>query len=135
MESHQAPLLIAAATDRAAGPAKWISLGCALLFFVLTAASTRAQSTASVTLAWDPSVSTNVAGYRVYYGEENDWFQYSQNAGPLTATTIRNLEGGLTYFFTVVAYTVTGVESDPSEEVFYMAPGGLPPNLPPTLDP
>ena len=110
-------------------------MGCALLFFVLTGASTRAQSTATVTLAWDSSVSTNVAGYRVYYGEESSWFQYSQNAGPLTTTTIRNLEGGLTYFFTVVAYTITGVESDPSEEVYYLAPGGLPPNLPPTLDP
>jgi hypothetical protein len=74
---------------------------------------------AQVSLAWNPSASINVAGYRVYYGTASRSYQFTNDAGNSTTTTISNLQEGTPYYFSVTAYDPTGVESSYSNEVAY----------------
>src|SRR6266481_969896 len=85
----------------------------------------------SVMLAWDPSVSTNVVGYHVYYGVGSRSYTNYVSVGG-TNTTISGLAGATTYFFTATAYDSNGIESDYSSETNYTTP--VPVNLPPTLN-
>jgi hypothetical protein len=72
-----------------------------------------------VSLAWNPSASTNVAGYRVHYGTASGSYQFTNNAGNSTTTTISNLQDGIPYYFAVTAYDPMGSESSYSNEVAY----------------
>jgi len=76
----------------------------------------------SVILAWDPSPSTNVAGYRVYYGPAAGNYTDRLDVGNVTTATVPNLQAGVTYYFVVTAYNAAGVESLPSNEVAYTVP-------------
>jgi hypothetical protein len=87
--------------------------------------STRA---AEVTLAWDPSIGPNVAGYRVIYGFESRRYLFVKDVGNVTVANIELPEGGTEYYFAVLAYNALKVPSPPSEEVSYI------PTLPPRLD-
>jgi hypothetical protein len=85
----------------------------------------------SVMLAWDPSVSTNVVGYRVYYGiGSRSYTNYVSVAG--TNATVSGLAGATTYYFTATAYDSNGIESDYSSETNYTTV--VPVNFPPTLN-
>ena len=86
----------------------------------------------SVTLAWDPSVSTTVAGYHIYCGGASATYTNTVDAGNSTNATISGLNEGGTYFFTVTAYDSSGMESDFSNEINYTIP--VTSNAPPTLD-
>jgi len=76
----------------------------------------------AATLSWTPPTTntdgtslTNLAGYNIYYGADpsslTNKIQVS-NAG-LTSYTVTGLGPG-THYFTISAYSVNGVESDPS---------------------
>ncbi len=78
-----------------------------------------AQTDASVTLAWDPSPDSTVAGYIVHYGNASGQYSASTNAGNVTTATVGDLQVGTPYFFAVTAYDTSGLESDPSNEVSY----------------
>ena len=70
----------------------------------------------TVTLAWDASVSTNVAGYRIYYGTNSRAYFCVTNAGlVLTQTVVLPHRGR--WFFAATAYDTNGLESDFSGEV------------------
>jgi hypothetical protein len=70
----------------------------------------------TVTLAWDASASTNVAGYRLYYGTNTGSYQFVTNAGPaLTQSVVLPHRGR--WFFAATAYDTDGLESDFSSEV------------------
>jgi sulfur relay (sulfurtransferase) complex TusBCD TusD component (DsrE family) len=73
----------------------------------------------SVTLAWDASTSTNIAGYRVYYGPASRTYTNTLTVGNATSTTISNLIAGATYYFTATTYDTDNLESDFSNEVGY----------------
>ena len=75
------------------------------------------QGEQRVTLAWNPSLGTGVAGYRLYYGPASRQYTHSIDAGTATTNTVSGLEDGVTYFYAVTAYTGSGVESDLSNEV------------------
>jgi FG-GAP-like repeat/Fibronectin type III domain len=78
----------------------------------------KAQTAASVTLAWNPpSDSSGVAGYRVYYGTSSGSYSESVNVGNTTTATVWNLAPGGIYYFVVSDYNSLGVESGPSNEV------------------
>jgi hypothetical protein len=81
-----------------------------------------AQNTQNVTLGWNPSSSTNVAGYRVYYGTTSGNYTSSTNVGNQLASGISGLQSALTYFFVVTAYDISNRESLPSNEVSYQIP-------------
>ena len=82
----------------------------------LVAAWAAAAGAQQVTLAWDASASTNVAGYRLYYGTNTGSYQFVTNAGPaLTQSVVLPHRGR--WFFAATAYDTNGLESDFSSEV------------------
>jgi len=70
----------------------------------------------SVGLAWDPSPSTNVIGYNVYYGVSSRVYTNLFTVGMATNCGVI-LDFGSEYYFAVTAFNVIGVESDYSSEV------------------
>ena len=73
----------------------------------------------SVTLAWDVDSDPTVVGYRLYYGTSSGSYTQNTDAGNGTTVTVTNLVLGHTYFFVVRAYNALGLESPPSNEVFF----------------
>ena len=88
---------------------KWLWTILALLW----AAAAGGQT---VTLAWDPSPSADVAGYRLYWGTNAGSYQWVTNAG-LALTQSVVLPHGGRWFFAATAYSTNGLESDFSSEV------------------
>jgi len=76
----------------------------------------------SVTLAWDPSPSANVAGYMIYYGTDGINFDSQTDAGTNTTWTVTGLEAGSTNYFEVVAYDTNDDQSLPSNVIEYTVP-------------
>ena len=73
--------------------------------------------TVSATLAWNPSIDPLVTGYKVYYGVVSQTYTNAIDVGNVTEVTISNLTEGVTYYFSVTAYIVLGIESPFSNEV------------------
>jgi hypothetical protein len=94
-----------------------------------------AQGLKSISLAWDPSTGPGVVGYTVQYGTNSRQYSDFLVVALSTTATIPNLVEGVSYFFAVSAYTVTGLESDPSEEIQYTVPLTPTTNGQPTLSP
>jgi hypothetical protein len=86
---------------------------------------------ADVTLAWDPNGEEDLAGYRIFYREEGQSYNYSDPAweGTETTCTIYDLDNETIYCFVVRAFDTSANESGDSNEVCYR------PNRPPVLDP
>jgi hypothetical protein len=72
---------------------------------------------AQANLAWDPAGSSDVAGYKVYYGTASGTYSQNVDVGNATSYTINNLTPGQTYYFTVAAYNAGGAQSGYSNEV------------------
>jgi hypothetical protein len=72
-----------------------------------------------VTLAWNPSPSTDVAGYRVYYGTASGVYTNSVDSVTGTNTTLTGLAAGTTYYFAATAVDANGDESPFSNETSY----------------
>jgi len=71
----------------------------------------------SATLAWNPSLSTNVAGYKIYYGGASEVYTNIINVGNVTNATIFGLTAGATYYFALTAYDSLANQSGFSTEV------------------
>ncbi len=99
---------------------KIISRGC-LIFSLVIFRISPAQAAPSITLKWDPSRASDVAGYRLYYGTSSRGYTQKLDIGSSTVTLVSNLSEGRTYFFAVTAYNA-GAESSPSNEVSYTVP-------------
>src|SRR5687767_11064656 len=87
----------------------------------MLANSAWAQTTRSVTLAWDQNPEPDIAGYRLHYGEATGVYTQSADAGSALTATVTDLTIGRTYFFVVTAYNTAELESLPSEEVSFTA--------------
>jgi hypothetical protein len=116
-----------------------VAMMCRRLFLVAAALLIARYSPAqTLSLTWDASPDTTVAGYRVYYGTESGVYPSQVDAGTNTSTIITGLAERGTYYFVVTAYTADGLESLPSNEVSYfvpfLGPATAPPSQPPTLD-
>ena len=85
----------------------------------------------SVTLAWDPNAETDLAGYNTYWGSQSGNYTNKVNVGKVTTNTVSGLVAGVTYYFAVTAYNTSALESDFSNEISYLVPGGT--NTPPTI--
>jgi fibronectin type 3 domain-containing protein len=76
-------------------------------------------------LSWNASSSSDVVGYRVYWGTGSG--SYAQphgsgvNTGSATGYTVTGLSVGRTYYFAVTAYDAAGNESAFSGEVSKVA--------------
>ena len=84
--------------------------------------------TAQVTLAWDPNREADLAGYRLYRGRSSGVFDRTVDVGNVTTFTDGDLQTEVAYYYVVTAYNTAGLESDPSNEVSFLAP-----NAPPTI--
>ena len=69
----------------------------------LLALGAAAQTASSVTLAWDPSPDSGVAGYAVKYGTTRGSYTARLDVGLQTTATVTTLQQGLTYFFVATA--------------------------------
>ena len=88
----------------------------------VTQPTTPPATSGTATLTWTPPVSntdgsalTDLAGYHIYYGTSPSTLSTVIDVGsPGTLTyTVNNLSSG-TWYFSVAAYTTTGLESSPS---------------------
>lgn len=103
---------------------RYVVIGIILLL-VIAGILTNANA-GDVTLEWDPNTETDLAGYRIYYGNAARpldatpmTFQYSAVVDVKNVTTfkIENLADG-TWYFAATAYNTAGLESLYSNEVF-----------------
>lgn len=79
-----------------------------------------------VELAWDPSSSTNVVGYKLYWGGATGDYTNSASVGPVTNSVLADLSPGDVYFFAATAVDSLGRESRFSNEVTWTAPTNAP---------
>jgi len=84
---------------------------------------------ADVTLAWDPSPTQGVTGYRLYYGTSSGTYNKNVDVKNVTTYKLTGLQDGVTYYFVVKAYNADS-ESAPSNEV--AKPFDLPAPAPPS---
>ena len=108
------------------------SLLAVLCLLAVSSVGTRAQN--SVNLAWDPNSESDLAGYIVRYGVASGHYTNSTTVGKTTTAVISGLVSGVTYYFVVVAYNTSNLQSDPSNEVTTsFTPPPPSSNTPPTL--
>lgn len=94
-----------------------IAIGFTYFLFANSAAA------GNLNFAWDASTSTNVAGYKIYYGPTSKNYTSSIDAGNKTAQQVTGLTDGAKYFFAVTAYNSgKTVESATSNEVTATVP-------------
>ncbi len=71
----------------------------------------------SVIIQWLPNKETDLAGYKVYYGNASRSYSKVIGTGRATECQISDLQAGRKYFFAVTAYDTAGNECSFSEEV------------------
>jgi fibronectin type III domain protein len=88
---------------------------------------------AQIRLTWTPSttkadgtLATDVAGYRIYYGQASGKYSFVKTVGHQPSAGIVGLVPGRTYYFAVAAYDTAGTESSLSNEVSVVAPSTVP---------
>ncbi len=89
----------------------------------------QAGASPAITLTWDANEETDVAGYIIHWGVEPGVYPWQMDAMQSTSVTISEIEPGIAYFFTVTAYSVLGIESEPAAELAVIprvAPDGTP---------
>ncbi len=79
---------------------------------------------AQATLSLNPNSESDLAGYKVYYGNSSGSYNFNVDAGNQRSYTISNLVEGEVYFFAATAYDFSGNESGYSNEVSYDVPTG-----------
>jgi len=87
-----------------------------ILAFLLLFLFSAVAETAEITLAWDPNTETDLAGYKVHYGNAHRIYSAPIDVGNVTLFTIENLSAG-TYYLALTAYDTSGNESDLSYEI------------------
>ena len=80
---------------------------------------------ADVSLSWQPSSSTNVVGYNIYFGTSSGNYTGKIMVGNVATATISNLTCGTTYYFAATALDSSGDESGFSNETEFLVPGML----------
>jgi hypothetical protein len=90
------------------------TFGVLLTASVLLPALARAQS---VTLAWNPSPESDVAGYRLSVGNASRTYTTQIDVGNTTTYEFTGIDLSADYFFAVQAYSFSGFFSDFSSEV------------------
>ena len=85
--------------------------------FLLTLTATQAASADTLTLMWDPSPDSNVAGYLVYVGTQSGTYATTYDVGNSTSFAYPSATAGQTYYFAVAAYSPGPVIGNRSTEV------------------
>ena len=77
----------------------------------------RSAAADTLTLMWDPSPDSNVAGYLVYVGSQSGSYSATYDVGNTTSFGYPNASPGQTYYFSVAAYFAGPVIGTRSTEV------------------
>ncbi len=77
---------------------------------------------AQATLSWNPNSESDLAGYKVYYGNSSRTYHTNIDVRKVTTYTITDLSEGETYYFAATAYDRSMNESGYSNEVSYDVP-------------
>lgn len=77
---------------------------------------------AVLSLNWNSNTESDLAGYRVYYGNTSGIYTSSEDAGNVTSYEISNVTNGKTYYISLRAYDTSGNESASSQEVYAYIP-------------
>ncbi|HUC86035.1 MAG TPA: fibronectin type III domain-containing protein, partial [Candidatus Acidoferrales bacterium] len=101
-----------------------------MIVLIAVIAGLERATAATVSLAWNPSTSYNVSGYKIYYGTISQDYTTNIVAGDVTNATINGLVAGTTYYFAATCYDALGDESGFSQEISWTIPF-----QPPTLNP
>ena len=75
-----------------------------------------------VTIHWDQNTESDLAGYKVYYGNSSMNYDSNVDVGNQTSYTLSGLVSGHTYYIAITSYDTTGNESTYSSEVIYNVP-------------
>ena len=108
---------------------KFLSLFTFVLVFFLLSQNVYSFDT---TLAWDPNSEEYLAGYKIFYREEGQSYNYEKPAweGSETTCTIYNLNDNTNYYFVARSFDIWGSESGDSNEICYASPKNeLPPDI------
>jgi hypothetical protein len=92
----------------------------ALIHSPMPAFGVTLPSSCSVNLAWNPSPSTNIVGYDVYYGSASGNYTNSVLVGNVTANMVSGLASGSPYYFAITTVAADGQESAFSDEINYV---------------
>src|SRR5688572_845980 len=71
----------------------------------------------SVSFFWNPNPESDLAGYRLYYGEQSRRYTMVTALPATTQATIPGLVIGRKYYFALTAVNTAGIESDFSNEL------------------
>jgi hypothetical protein len=71
----------------------------------------------TLTIAWNPNIEADLAGYIVHYGLQSRNYDSVINVGNVTEYTITGLEPAARYYLAVTAYDFAGNESGFSAEI------------------
>ena len=95
-----------------------LTLAICLISWLPTLNSTggSVQNLGTLSLTWDASPSSDVVGYRLYYGTSSKTYTTIANVGNTNTVTVPGLVVGVTNYFAVTAYDTNGLESDFSTE-------------------
>ena len=82
------------------------------------------NTTRSVIVSWDPNSEPDLAGYKIYFGNQTRDYKTSVDVGNVTEHKINDLETERWWHFAATAYDTATNESPFSEEVaIYLAKG------------
>ena len=85
-----------------------IRLCLALLLFIIPSI----LKAGTIEIEWDPPLTGDVAGYKVYYGTSSGSYQYTWDVGPATSCTLTDLADCTIFYWAIKAYNASGQESE-----------------------
>jgi hypothetical protein len=86
------PKMLSGRRVSASGVTRILALGMLGLFSILFCS--QAEAAPSVTLAWNPSPSPGIMGYRLHYGVSSGSYSVIIDVGNTTTATVQNLTVG-----------------------------------------
>lgn len=90
----------------------------------ITPAGAATNNVDTVTLGWDPSPESDVAGYQLYFGQSSNVWTHVKNVPVSVTQATVDLPTPGTWFFMVTATNQAGLSSLPSNLVSYTTPTG-----------
>ena len=78
------------------------------LFLFLILAAFACANAGEISIAWDPSPSEGVIGYKAYYGPSSANYTETKDLGNVTQAKLTGLRTGNIYFIVVTAYDDEG---------------------------